>query len=1276
MRNSLPYIVAFLFFLIGNYGNFYAQPIVDLGADTSLCGGSIVLNAGNAGSTYLWSTGATTQSITVSASDTFWVDVTNGGTTRDSIAVWVLDVPTAPIVSDTTVCEASVLELSATYAAELLVWFSDNAGLQPIGRSNLIIESDTTLYARAFNLGPGGTTGFPNNQFFSGGGFVTLNSGNRFDAYQAMIIDSLAVYVSSPPVAIEIELWNSNNEVLELKEVVVDATGKQFIDLDIFVPTGNDYKLMCVGVTGGGIYRNGAGSFASEYPQTIPNIMAITGYTANGATNITNYSSNFYDWRISLPSCGSSSSQLNITANPIPTVNLPADVVFCDTNSFLIDAGAMPGVSYLWNTAATTASITAMASGIYSVEGSFSPDCPVTDSIRVDFLNTPQDPVLTDTSICENEIYTLNSGSSADLLVWFQDSAATQPLGESNVQINSDTTFYVRAFSAASAGRIGYPDNGITTNGGFISFATGSAFNAYQPIVIDAVAVYVNPQPTTLVIELWDASNTVLDTRTFEVTTSGKSLIPLGLFIPTGNDYKLMCKQVIGGGIYRNGPATFTNRDTLPGVMEVTRYTSNGSNAISSTSSVFYDWRITLPLCESAVVPLNLTPITVPAISLINDTAFCDLSSFTINSNGAPNAIYDWNTGDTTASISVSATGTYLVESFFSPECRVTDSVRVEFVETPPAPLVVIDTILCGIQPYTIPVVSGNEKLVWYKDIAGQQPITVGDFTAEIFSDTTFYVQAANSVTKGRVGLPSNQVFAGGGYITFQYGTTFDAIQDIFIDSVAIYVNNFAIQHRIELWNANDSVVDSRTFSIPSVAKAFLPVDFFVPQGNDYKLMYIPDGGGLYRNGSGSFDYPYEIPGFIRLNSSTSSGSNVITSYSPSFYDWRISQPLCTSPIIANSIKVAIPFALPDSIYSCSPVALDTEMPFSHSWSTGGTSSAITVDTTGIYTVEVSNGLGCVVSDTSFVEIPIDAGLPNDGILCGTVLETLYDDNSIFQWSTGDSSSTINVSVPGTYSVIVNEPRGCSLMDTVVITGFDSFPVVNLGPDFSACINATLNAGNPGLSYIWNTGDTIQSISVSSTGIYTVTVTNDNQCAESDTISVLINPLPTALFSFSQITNFQVSFNNLSFPFSTYQWNFGDGSNSSQISPTHVYQDTGTFVVTLIASNGCGNDTLMEEVRIESNVSLRDDLLGEHLDLYPNPIQDQLQVEIHDLPGLSQVVIRDLVGKEVWAKELIIGQEIFRDTWNIGSLSEGIYLFSLIHEGQITNRKIIVSKTQ
>lgn len=97
-----------------------------------------------------------------------------------------------------------------------------------------------------------------------------------------------------------------------------------------------------------------------------------------------------------------------------------------------------------------------------------------------------------------------------------------------------------------------------------------------------------------------------------------------------------------------------------------------------------------------------------------------------------------------------------------------------------------------------------------------------------------------------------------------------------------------------------------------------------------------------------------------------------------------------------------------------------------------------------------------------------------------------------------------------------------------------------------------------------------------STGRYNVLNVNSNQTWQ-------LALKPSATFTYSNLNcSTTISFNNTSSPNLNFIWDFGDGSGSTSISPTHTYSANGTYSVMLVADNGACTDTLVQQITIQS----------------------------------------------------------------------------------------------
>jgi len=102
------------------------KPTVSLGADKHLCPGeNITLNPGTGYSSYLWSTGATTQTIQVTAQGSYTVTVTNDKGCSNQASVFVTldpDIPVPDLGADVEICQGQAELLDASDQYDVYIW--------------------------------------------------------------------------------------------------------------------------------------------------------------------------------------------------------------------------------------------------------------------------------------------------------------------------------------------------------------------------------------------------------------------------------------------------------------------------------------------------------------------------------------------------------------------------------------------------------------------------------------------------------------------------------------------------------------------------------------------------------------------------------------------------------------------------------------------------------------------------------------------------------------------------------------------------------------------------------------------------------------------------------------------------------------------------------------------------------------------------------------------------------------------------------------------------
>lgn len=192
--------------------------------------------------------------------------------------------------------------------------------------------------------------------------------------------------------------------------------------------------------------------------------------------------------------------------------------------------------------------------------------------------------------------------------------------------------------------------------------------------------------------------------------------------------------------------------------------------------------------------------------------------------------------------------------------------------------------------------------------------------------------------------------------------------------------------------------------------------------------------------------------------------------------------------------------------------------PYSFFWSTGAQTEDVDQLCTGNYQVTVTDASLITVSQEWFVPVPpeISATAQHTPVSChggsnGTVAVLTTEGGTPpyhYEWSTGDTTLVVNGLPAGDYSLIITDAHLCDIRLFTTIPQPDPISLtIVMNP--ASCpgasdgsINLTTQGGTPGYHWQWATGDTTESISELSAGLYQVSVSDANFCSVIESIQV------------------------------------------------------------------------------------------------------------------------------------------------------------------------------
>jgi len=318
--------------------------------------------------------------------------------------------------------------------------------------------------------------------------------------------------------------------------------------------------------------------------------------------------------------------------------------------------------------------------------------------------------------------------------------------------------------------------------------------------------------------------------------------------------------------------------------------------------------------------------------------------------------------------------------------------------------------------------------------------------------------------------------------------------------------------------------------------------------------------------------------------------------------------------VVVNPLPIATAGATPNPICVGQTLSLTSSSGTSYSWSgpngfssniQNPTVANIQLNQAGVYNVTVTSSAGC--SSTASVNVvvnplPVAAAYAVPNPICvGKTLSLSSSGGTSYSWS-GPNAFTSNLQNPsitniqltqaGIYTVTVTNENGCTNIASVsVVVNPLPIPTASANPN-PICVGKTLSLfSSGGTSYFWNgplgyssslQNPTIANIQLTQAGVYSVTVTNENGCTNTASVSVVVNPLPVATAGASP--NPICVGKTLSLTSSggtSYSWSGPAAFSSSLQNPSIAniqLSQGGIYTVTVTNVNGCTSTASVDVV--------------------------------------------------------------------------------------------------
>ncbi|MCX6258753.1 MAG: T9SS type A sorting domain-containing protein [Bacteroidia bacterium] len=836
--------------------------------------------------------------------------------------------------------------------------------------------------------------------------------------------------------------------------------------------------------------------------------------------------------------------------NPLFTVNYYISDVTCyngnDGSVSLTVSGGQTPYSYLWSNGQTTAVATGLASGNYLVTVSDISGIPYFEGFLI------HQPGSLNSGISVTGSYNLNStttGGTQPYTYLWSNGATTGNITVTNLDIYYltvtdahtctiiDTVTTIQPLqvnqtvtntscSGSGDGQIQLTvTGGITpytylwSNNATISVITGLSAGTYQFTVTSADNQTITNQATVISMSVTITSSYAAGIYTLTTTING-GISPYSFNWSNGATTESITTTVSGTyslTVTDNNSCTAITSKVVYSLLQVSHTITNASCNGSSDGQIHltvsgglapyvYHWsnsattsaitgipsgtyHVTVTSADGQVI-IDQPHVTCPAYLMVNITYTTNSGSYLINSTpigGTSPYDYLWSTGATTDNITVANTGVYSLTVTDSHSCIITASELVTgtiswtYVNTGVNHSIIIPSNTVYING--IPLANGSYIGVFYSLPAGG--IACGGYVTWSGITCALTAWGDDPMTPAKDGFASNEAFQWKIWdITTNSEYNANPMYIITMPNQGFYVTN------------GMSGLTSLSNLIPPLTVNYISTNVSCHNGNDGSVSLTVTGGQtpysyLWSSGATTAVVTGLAAGAYHVTVTDISGTPAIEGY------------VITQPSALNSVNIIT------SSYNLNPNTSGGTPPYTYLWSTGATTSNITVTNPDTYYLTVTDAHLCSIIVTAIVFGPLQITGTVTNATCngsgnGQIQLTVTGDQTPYSyfWSTGATTESVTGLAAGTYDVTVSGFIGAAVIEGFVIS---QPPAMNSGITVTGYydLNSTTTGGTPPYTYLWSNGATDGNITVTNDGIYYLTVTDSQSCTIIDSASVV-----------------------------------------------------------------------------------------------------------------------------------------------------------------------------